>query len=150
MAELSANTWVVVADGTKFLILENITDAKDPNLRVLRKREEDNPPDREHKTDRPGRGHDNGPGQKSGMDETDFHEQQKDRFAESLADLLYRHAHNGTFDKLILVAAPEVLGVLRASVHKEVSDRIVAEIPKTLTNHPLREIETIVTNDLAA
>ena len=150
MTDLSQNTWVVVADGTKFLIFENVTDAQDPNLSVLRKREEENPPDREQKTDRPGRGHDNGPGHKSALAETDFHDQQKARFAVELAALLYRHAHAGTYEKLVVVASPGVLGTLRDNFHKEVVDRIVAEIPKTLTNHPVDEIESIVTTALAA
>ena len=150
MMDLSRNTWVVVADGTKFLIFENVTDAQDPNLSVLRKREEENPPDREQKTDRPGRGHDNGPGHKSALAETDFHDQQKARFAVELAALLYRHAHAGTYEKLVVVASPGVLGTLRDNFHKEVVDRIVAEIPKTLTNHPVDEIESIVTTALAA
>jgi protein required for attachment to host cells len=33
-------------------------------------------------------------------------------------------------------------------MHVEVRDRLIAEIDKTLTNHPLREIEQIVTDTL--
>ncbi len=53
-------------------------------------------------------------------------------------------AHAGKFDRLVLVASPQVLGNLRDEMHKEVSDRIIAEIPKTLTNHPIDEIEKLV------
>ncbi|GGL57635.1 host attachment family protein [Wenxinia marina] len=149
MTNIRNGDWVVVADGEKALILENRTDGEDPFLEVIRKEHEENPPDREQKTDRPGRGHDTGPNQRSGMDEADFHELQKERFADDLADILYRYAHRGRFDRMVLVAGPQVLGNIRPALHKEVSDRIVGEVHKVLTNHPVREIEKIVKDTLA-
>merc|ERR1711974_398380 len=62
-------------------------------------------------------------------------------FASELADILYKQAHKGRFDKIILVAPPNTLGELRHEMHKEVADKVVGEIPKTLTNHPIEEIE---------
>jgi protein required for attachment to host cells len=50
-------------------------------------------------------------------------------------------AHRGDFDAIVLIAPPLVLGEMRRKLHKEVSERVVAEIPKTLTNRPLDEIE---------
>ena len=149
MTELTQGTWVVVADGEKALFLENVTDGADPNLVVRRIEEQDNPPDRAQGSDRPGRAFDPGPGQRSALEETDWHRLAKERFAGELADILYRRAHAGAYRRLVIVAAPQVLGALRAALHREVADRIVAEIPKTLTNHALDEIERIVTADLA-
>ncbi len=144
MTKLKAKTWVLVADGEKALFLENETDHENPHLTVVRKKEQDNPSDYEQSANRPGRMNDGGPGHKSALDDTDWHELAKDRFASDLADLLYGHAHKGNFDEIILVAAPSVLGELRSQLHQEVSDKVTAEIPKTLTNHPLDEIEKIV------
>ncbi len=141
MTKLTNGTWVLVADGEKALILRNTTDGKHPNLEVVRKEEQDNPPDREQATDKPGRAADNGPGQRTSLDETDFHQLAKDRFAQDLAELLYKRAHKGQFEKLVIVASPQVLGALRSELHQEVSDKVIAEIPKTLTNHPVQEIE---------
>lgn len=59
-------------------------------------------------------------------------------------------AHAGDFQKLILVASPQVLGTMREAMHQEVTDKIVGEVAKTLTNHPLTEIEEIVTDSLRA
>ena len=53
-------------------------------------------------------------------------------------------AHKNRFEKLVLVAPPRVLGELRQELHKEVQDRIVGEVPKTLTNHPIDRIETLL------
>ena len=83
------------------------------------------------------------------MDDTDWHQLSKDRFAHELADILYKLAHKGRFDKIVLVAPPHTLGELRDNLHKEVADKVVGEIPKTLTNHPIPEIEKIVKDDLA-
>jgi protein required for attachment to host cells len=144
MTELRGGTWVLIADGEKALFLENVTDGADPNLRVWREDHHENPPDREQGTDRPGRFHDTGPGQKSAFAETDWHRLEKARFAQELAERLYGYAHRGRFDRLVVVAPPQVLGDLRGKLHKEVAARVVAEIPKTLTNHPVDEIEALV------
>ena len=148
MTKLRNGTLVVVTDSEKALFLINRTDDEDPNLEVVDKEVEDNPPDRVQKTDSAGRDQDGGPGQRSAYQETDFHELQKDRFASDLADRLYKMAHAGKYDHLVLVAPPQVLGVVRNEMHKEVADKLVAEIDKTLTNHPLPEIEKIVTESL--
>jgi protein required for attachment to host cells len=148
MSGLANGTLVVVTDSEKALFLVNRTDAEDPNLEVTDKEVEPNPKSSEQGTDAPGRGFDGGPDQRSGFSDTDWHELQKDRFAADLADRLYKMAHRGAFDRLVLVASPHVLGVVREHLHKEVSDKLVAEIDKTLTNHPRDEIERLVAKDL--
>ena len=50
----------------------------------------------------------------------------------------------------MLVAPPKVLGMLREDMHKEVTDRVVAEIGKNLTGHPVAEIEKLVMKELEA
>ncbi len=144
MAGLKEGTMIVVADSEKALFLVNLTDADDPNFELIRKTEEANPPDREQSANRPGRDQASHGSRISSYDNTDFHELQKERFAADLAERLYKMAHAGKFERLVLVASPQVLGNLRSEMHKEVSDRIVAEIPKTLTNHPVDEIEKLV------
>ena len=85
-----------------------------------------------------------------GLDDTDWHELAKERFADDIAELLYARAHKGKLGPIVLVAAPQVLGDLRDKLHKEVQDLVIAEIPKNLTNHPIDKIEEIVTQELAA
>ncbi|UWQ20509.1 host attachment family protein [Jannaschia sp. W003] len=148
MAKLRNGTLVVVTDSEKALFLVNRTDDENPNLEVVSKREEDNPPDREQSANRRGRVGESAQPGKHAYDETDFHELQKERFASDLADRLYKMAHRGEYDHLVLVASPQVLGVVRDEMHKEVSDKLVATIDKTLTNHPLSEIEKVVVDSL--
>lgn len=150
MTKLSQHTWVLIADGEKALFLENQTDGEDPFLEVFREEAQENPKDTDRSANRPGRMADTGPGQRSALEDTDWHELAKERFAKDLSDILYRQAHRGRFKKLVLVAAPNILGELRQHLHKVVTDRVIGEIPKTLTNHEIVQIERIVKADLAS
>lgn len=141
---LKHDGWVVVADGEKALFLRNEGDAVHPDLKVFRAMEQDNPPTHEQGTDKPGRMNDAGAHHRSGVQETDWHQIGKERFAKDIAARLYKYAHAGRFDKLILVAPPPVLGDMRKELHPEVADRIVSEIPKTLTNHSIDKIENLL------
>ncbi|MCF3596069.1 host attachment family protein [Rhodobacteraceae bacterium LMO-12] len=148
MAILTKGTWVLIANSEKALFLRNDLDAQDPDLNVVRKDEQDNPSDREQSANRPGRKPDTGVNQFSAMDDTDWHELAKERFANDLAARLYEFAHKGAFDRIVLVAGPNVLGALRKELHKEVQDRVVAELDKDLTNHPLDKVEEMLKEEL--
>lgn len=74
----------------------------------------------------------------------------KERFAVDLADLLFRRAHAGRFDYLVIVARPQVPGILRGALHQAVSNKILTEVPKHLINQPLDAIEKHVTAAVAA
>src|SRR6056297_2278988 len=89
MATLTNGTWVLIADGEKALFLKNTLDAINPGLEIVKKEEQDNPSDYEQSANRPGRMHDGGEQQLSAMDDTDWHELAKERFAGDLADKLY-------------------------------------------------------------
>lgn len=135
------HTWVVVGDGEKALFFRNEGDAELPNLQVIDVMDHPNPPTSEQGTDRPGRAFASVGTHRSAMQETNWHKLEKHRFAKHVADALYTAAHAGKFDKLVLVAPPMTLGDLRKSMHPEVSDRVVAEVSKTLTGMPAHEIE---------
>ena len=62
-------------------------------------------------------------------------------FAKQLAKELYRRAHSGDFTALVLIADPQTLGQIRPSLHKEVRDRLVAEVAKTLTKSSIADIQ---------
>lgn len=150
MTKLKHGAWVLVADGEKALFLRNDLDTQDFDLSVVLIEEQENPSDREQSANRPGRMHDGGPGQKSALDDTDWHELAKERFASDMADILYKQAHKRKFDEIVLIAPPSTLGELRKELHQEVTDKVIAEIPKTLTNHPIDKIEELVKQELAA
>ena len=82
---------------------------------------------------------------RSAVEETDWHRLGKEHFAKDMAERLYRGAHAGTYDRLIIVAPPRTLGDIRAQLHAEVRQRLVAEVDKDLTGHTVDSIEHILT-----
>ncbi len=147
--QIDTDTLILVADGGKALFLRNEGDEKYLNLQVEQKKTQDNPPNREQAANRRGRMFD-GNGHKSAVDDTDWHELAKDRFAGDLADMLYKRAHRGDFEKLVVIASPSTLGEIRDQWHQEVSNRIIAEIDKNVTNHPVDEIEAMLQSEMEA
>jgi protein required for attachment to host cells len=138
-------TVVVVADGKKMLFFRNEGDAEFPKLEVERKREHEDPADRELKTDGPGRTFDaSGGAGRSAYQEPDYHQMEEERFAAETAEMLRKRALRNDFEQLIIVAPPKTLGELRKHYHKEVEKRLAAEVAKDLTGHPVTEIEKIL------
>ncbi|WP_417614007.1 host attachment family protein [Parasphingorhabdus sp.] len=88
----------------------------------------------------PGNLADQGPSGKS-PPERSAKESMEATFSKIMAEKLYELSHKGAYDRLILVADPETLGEMRPLLHKEVTDKIVLEQAKTLTNSPVKDIE---------
>lgn len=150
MIRLEKETWVVVADGEKALFLCNDGGAAAPRLSVKRVESQDNPRQGEQVSDRPGRRADVGVGQRSAMEEADWHQLAKDRFAADLSDILGRMVQRGRIERLVIVAPPRSLGELREQLDDAVLKTVIAEIPKTLTRHTLPDLQKIVITDLEA
>ncbi|MDC0737842.1 host attachment family protein [Cognatishimia sp. SS12] len=145
---LPHGTWVLIADGEKALFLENKGDEQDMHLTVRRKEEQDNPKAQDWAANRPGRFNDGPSVHRSAVDDTDWHELEKARFAKTVAEDLYQAAHAGKFDKLVIAASRPVLSELRAEMHMEVTDKLLLDVPKVLTNHPLDEIEKAIAREM--
>jgi protein required for attachment to host cells len=136
---------VLVGDGRKVLFLRNKGSPQHVDLVVERVLEQQNPPTHEQGTSPPGRYMSPDGVSRSAFEETDWHQLAEERFAHEISAALYRLAHAGAFQALIVVAPPKVLGNLRASFHKEVAERVVGEIAKDLTAQPIREIGRLIT-----
>lgn len=134
--------FVFVGDGRKALFLRNHGDEKFPHLKVERVLTQDNPPAREQGSDRPGRAFKSaGTNRRAGMDITDWHDLEEHRFARDVARALETVVRSNGVRALIVVAPARTLADLRQAFHDDVKKRIVAEIDKDLTKHPVDEIE---------
>jgi protein required for attachment to host cells len=143
--KLLRGAWVFVGDGQKALFLINEGDEKFPNLRRMAVWENPDPPSREHGTDAPGRTHSSIAGIRSAVEETDWHELEKERFAKSVAEQINKAALSNSFEQICIVAPPKILGDLRREFAKETETKIIAQVPKELTNHTIAEIERLLT-----
>jgi protein required for attachment to host cells len=138
---IRAGDWVVVCDGTKALILENVGDAFAPNLKPREVHEQPDPKTHEQGTDAPGRSINSIDARRSAMEQTDFHALAEERFLRELAKRLDAAVIRGEAKALVLVAPPRALGVLRQAASEHLRGAIRAEIDKDYVKLPLREIE---------
>jgi protein required for attachment to host cells len=143
MAEMNIpkGALVMVGDGQRALFLRNVGSDGSVKLEIENILEQDNPASHEQGTDRPGRAFSSAGTARSALEETDWHQLGEERFASEIARRLYMLAHANQFDALVVIAPPKVLGNLRKEFHKEVSERVVAEVPKELASHYLPDIE---------
>jgi protein required for attachment to host cells len=143
---IAHDTWILVGDGRKALMLRNDGTPQKPSLHVVEVLQDDeNPPTHEQGTDRPGRSFQSRSTRRSAVEQTDWHEIAEERFAADIASKLGRAANGNRFEKLILVAPPNTLATLRKKLDAKTAERVVAEIDKDLTKHPVPEIARVLT-----
>ncbi len=138
------NALILVADGSKYVLLRNAGDLRNIVLAYEGGGEKQNPPTRAQGSDKPGRAFAGVGTARSAMENADWHQIEENRFAGVIADMLATLARAGDFDELIVVAPPKCLASLRKAFEASVSSRIVAEIDKDLTKHPVAEIAAIL------
>jgi protein required for attachment to host cells len=146
MLEIPHDAFVFVGDGRKALFLRNAGDEKSPNFKIERVFVDDNPPTHEQGSDRPGRAFKRaGTNLRSGVEDTDWHELEEHRFAQRVAAAMEGLVRERKVKVLVVVAPPRTLADLRFAFHSDVKKRIIAEINKDLTKHPVLEIEKHLT-----
>ncbi len=143
---IAHDAWILVGDGRKALVLRNDGTPQHPTLVVVDVlKDEPNPPTHAQGADRPGRVMQSANGKRSAVEQTDWHEIAEERFAAAIAQKLNAAANSDRFDKLILVAPPNTLASLRKGLDAKTAQRIVAEVNKDLTKHPVPEIVRVLT-----
>ena len=140
---------VLVADGTKVLFLRNHGDQNQIDLRTESHDAREDRKDREIKTDAPGTMKQSMGYGRPSMDETDFHQQEEDRWVKDAAEELKKRALRNDFDALAIIAPPKALGTFRKELHKEVQKRIVLTINKEMTDRPIPDIEELLVGEAA-
>jgi len=134
-------TWIIVADGSRARFLANDGPGKGLHAAIAGEFHHDAPPTRELGTEKPGRVTSSVGANRSAIQpHVDWHEVEKEKFSQEMADLLNDAAAKKSFDDLIIVAPPRTLGTLRQALSSKTSDHIRAEIPKDLTQVPLQEM----------
>ena len=140
---------VFVTDGRKMLFLRNHGDENQLDLRTEAHDEREDRKDREIRSDGPGTQKQSFGYGRPAMEETDFHQQDEDRWVKDAADRLKQRALRNDYDALVIVAPPKALGVLRKELHKEVERRVVATFNKEMTDRPIPDIEDLLVGEAA-
>jgi len=142
---------VLVADGRKVLFFRNHGDEDQIDLRTeAHDAREYQRKDREIKTDAPGLVQQSFGSGRSTYEETDFQQQEEDRWIKDAAEELKERALRNDFDALAIVAPPKALGVLRKCLHKEVEKRLVCTINKEMSGRPVPDIEALLNDHTQA
>ena len=137
----ASSVWVVVADKARARIFF----AASPNAALEEKEvflnPEDRVPERDLVTDRPGRAHSSVGNQRSGMSgEVDAKTHEAQMFAKEVAERLAKARANAEFDRLVLVAAPAFLGMLREKLDSQVLRCVTLTLDKDLSHLGAREL----------
>jgi protein required for attachment to host cells len=140
---------VFVTDGRKMLFLRNHGDENQLDLRTEAHDQREDRKDREIRSDGPGTQKQSFGFGRPAMEETDFHQQDEDRWVKDAADKLKQRALRNDYDALVIVAPPRALGVLRKELHKEVERRVVATFNKEMTDRPIPDIEDLLVGEAA-
>ena len=141
---LPNNALVLVVDGRKMLFFRNQGDENQIDLRTESHDAREDRKDREIKTDAPGATKQSAGYGRSTYEETDFQQQEEDRWVKDAADELKARALRGDFEALAIVAPPKSLGILKKCLHKEVEKRIVCTINKEMSGRPIPDIEALL------
>lgn len=136
-------TWVLIADAGSARVLESdgIGKALHPVSQMTMS--QDLPRSHELGDDRLTRGHESvGPARHATEPKSDPHRELKRSFAKQISEHLVAAAAAKSFDRLIIVAPPVLLGDLRQELPRSVKDRTAAEIAKDLVavaDHDIRK-----------
>jgi|SRR5271157_3514533 len=141
-------TYILVADGARAHLLlsegrgKPLTEVPGADIR------QDLKPDHELSAERPGRVHESANVSRHAIERDDLHRREKERFAQSLAEGLDKRLANREYDRLVIAAAPETLGVIRSALSDKVKAVILAEVAKDLTKIPNTQIKLHLGEDL--
>ena len=146
LQRLPTSATIVVCDARKALFLRNEGTPIHPSLKLQGSLEaEATGEDRDLKGNPPGRRLDapggNGPrGPRSAMEQPDFARLDEEAFASDIAGECARCLEDSGTDTLVLAAPSRMLGALREALPASLRGAVLAEVPKTLTRHPVDEL----------
>lgn len=146
---LPHNALVLVADGKTMLFLRNHGDENQIDLRIEAHERREDRKDSDIKTDSAGTTRQSGGYGRPTYSETDFHQQEEDRWIKDAADELKARALRNDFGALAIIAPPKALGVLKKELHKEVERRLVCAINKEMSGRPIPDIEALIDSETA-
>lgn len=135
MVKIPSGTWILVADGTKARLFSNVGSAVAPSLHQERLLEPVNLDD-------------DGPAGRQPADADGAHLDEA-TFVKQVALSLNDAALNHRFEHLVLIADPQSLGQIRPLLHEEATRCTLLELPKTLTNAPVGDIERALAAEAA-
>lgn len=134
-------TWIAIVDNGHARTVEHsghdLTPVPEFSFDAIKMR------DRDVSAERPGRVHEShGPGRSAVEPHITPKELAARAFIDFIVDGLDRASDEGRFDRLILIAAPKALGLLREKLTPALRAKVIGELSKDLANLPLRDLKS--------
>lgn len=139
--KIGTGDWIVVCDGRKALILENVGDRMFPNLHTKEVQEQPDMTTHAQGSAPPGRVHQSMGSARSSVEQTDWHDEAERSFLKALAERLDVAVTTGETSALTVVASPRALGMIRPEYSAAVRKALHGEVAKDLVKMPVHEIE---------
>jgi protein required for attachment to host cells len=142
---IQSGEWVVVCDGRKAILFVNRGNAIVPDLRAKEVYEHEVPPTHAIGTDTPGRVQPSVGTARSAVEQTDWHDEEERSFLARLVEWLETAIAVGEVKRLVMIAPPRALGVLRKGYSPALRKAVRVEVGKDYVRLPAHEIETQLT-----
>jgi len=135
------NTWIIVADGMQAQIYSNKGPGTGIDAVLPEPMAADPLSGTEITNERPGRVFDSaGEGRHGIQPATDPGRHHQKGFAAEIASILDQRFKNNEFQQLVVIAAPKMLGDLRAAFGANIRKLVIAELDKDLSKLTIQEL----------
>jgi protein required for attachment to host cells len=128
---ISRNAWIVVADGSRATVYENVGEIGEISLKLLKA------VDQKHE---PGSHAGEGQHKSSTQEYRDPHPAAKHNFLHALIEDLAHDAQANKFSELVLIASPAALGDIRQKIPAALEKKIVKQVSKDYSHMAPNEL----------
>lgn len=142
--KIAKGDWLLVCDGAKALLLENVGDAVKPKLSTRDVANEPHAPTREQGASPPGRVHQSVGQSRSSVEQTDWQDMAETRFLQTWAQNIEAQIAQHKVKRMHVVAPPRALGVLREAYGPGLKGVLGSEVAKDLVSTPIPDIERLL------
>jgi len=137
----TVRTWILIADGARARVLETLGPGHGVHAVESHVFQGDHSATHDLVSDREGRTYSShGPGRSAIEARSDPHRELKTQFAHHLAQMLAKDLERGSYDRLLVIAPPVMLGDLRSAITPAVRAKVIGELAKDLTKTPNSEV----------
>lgn len=130
---------VIIADGQRHLVLENRGQAVAWDLQLVTSNETTLESTSDQGAERPGRYPIAG-GRRTAVEQTDWKTIEKEAFSKSLANWINDYIAVNTDRRVVLIADPKTLGILRHGLSKTAQHAVLMEIAGDHVHRPIEEV----------
>lgn len=140
------STWGLALNGARARIVRNLEDRHDERGIPEELAVEVKPHHlRDVMSDKPGRSFSSGSSARSAMEyASDPVEEEKRAFCDEVLELIGAHLKAKDFDRLVVAASPDMMGLLRDSRDRAVADATVREATKDLTHENAKRLRHLM------